>query len=573
MAQRNKLRREFIVKDTSGNIVEVADDLAVDVTLAGPVVRSGGVCSGSGGTLQIAVWHPARVDSNHYVKVLTPAGVASASMRVTARTLDGGGIWRLDLENNNAGDITVATYDRLVIDALQGSRDGRPTLYKDDMSLGNVFSGSDYLASGEVALGLEGVLELYTDEWDVDLRLMQKTPPFTHYGYITDSGVGGRRPEINVREFGAMTESSSSGVDSWPGIQSAILMAEDDQTDRSLIRIPAGIYYITGTIVVSEPNVEIIMDAGTKIRRHASWSGAADDPLLLIEGDEFRLKGGYWETGTGATSVGIRMNGASWCNIDTLIQGGGTGLIMNASNRNRLTLNMVSQNNYGIQLIKSNYNEFIAPNFYGCGDVQGDAAVLFTYDGSDFSLRNKFIGGHWENCKTDILIEGDAAGADRIDGVYLIGCDFMNTSYESIEAEYARNITVDDACRFHNCSTVGGLGAIAILNGVDGFKYHGHISNGLKGIYVSGNSVNVDNVIIGGYVQAATTYCVRVQNCDLADVKGGSFHGTTYGLYFDDTVLAGSVTDNTGSGASAGIYVETTGGGGYLVEVAHNREV
>ena len=590
MAQMNKIRHEFIERDTFGNITVYASDLSVDIRLAGALCPIGQTI-GIGATYNLAVDNPGRVDTGHVVKIWDPSVKAfvSGQFNVTNRYVSGG-VWYLSLANGTGSAVTFSAGDRLVIDPDASTLEGRAAIWKDDT--GSVpFSAGDFTDSAapdalgvpsQALLANDGAIEFYTPEADVDLVVYDSTYT-TFQSLILDRATGGRRETINPLHYGAYLNSTS---DSWPGIQAAINDAQNDSVGKSVIHIPAGDYYISGQLNITGDNVEIWLDKDTVIYEHSSF---ASGQMFYITGANCVIRGGAIHTdaatygitvnGTGATIEGVTLVNDNAAAAGIYVLSGKTKCDIVACELSYFV-------NYGVIVETSDY---ITVRDCHLHDTIGTSGIYVGAGAGTNSFHCDIVGNQINSIDgTGIHVLGNAATG----GTYQIcvaGNRLYNCGGYGIHTTSLRGFTIVGNAIYGNGGSYSG-------SGLD--DQHGiYLYNSLRGA-VSANLVQVpngDGIAIEGlssgsiaehisvlgnvitYPAQAGITASYISELVLSSntISGANLDGIELGTSADNVIVVGNILEGTLDAlAIGGTYydLDITAGAG-TVEVGHNIEV
>ncbi len=565
MSQRNKFRREFITKDGNGNIIDVPDDLIAGVLLVGAAIRDPDTIV-NGGTEWVTLYHPGRIKPQHSVFIYSssaqetyPIGdTPKQSLFVQATRLNGT-IWEAQLINNSGADISFSGGDRLVLNEAS-SENAYATLFHYDTATAEKSNPHTVV---------EGVLDFFTNETDVDIRLYASTG--TEFGYLLDMHTGGRRLFINPADWGA----AGDGVtDDTVALQQAINYAEDNQNRKVTIKVSAGTYLISSTLLLTDDTLEWHMDNGASL---LAAPGFSDSFMMSVLGDDVVIYGGELD-GDGAAPYGIEITGDR-CSVDKLR---GVDLLV-ASIRSRVCTGTrifdvrTLGGSYGV-LIDGSTNAQVL--FCSIRDmaVAGVIVIQTAGDSQDIEISQNYIDGTGSGADADgVYVGGLIADQSNIDGVIISNNRISNVDGKGINAKNATLVSVDHN-KLRNIGGAPASGSNHAIN-LDGCIASHALFNTIK--VVNGRGINVigtDNVaarnsVIGNTVTSAEFAGLNVANSEdfkfaLNDFQGNALDG---GATFEVLLAADTLRSIIGLNTIGTGGLDIAAGATY--EIGHNWEL
>jgi len=580
MAQRTKVRREFITRDANGNITTVSDDLAVHILKTGAVIAAGSGTIAVSSTDVLDVPHPGRLAVGHRVFIVDSTGVASGvSFEITVITVTAG-VWKITLNDDTGTGGSYSVNDKLVVDPARSTGTGIGSPYceirKDDMGTYN-FGAADMLNSVAPnsttgvptdALIVEtppldgsttGVMEFWTPEASVDLWLVKQSDS-TVLGYILDAESGSKRAAHNTDYYGAVTVAAT---DSWTQIQAAILAAESSNGELRRVHIPGGTYEVSQPLVVSQPEVMVTMDEGTIIKAHSSWAAAAI-PLFDLQANDVTMQGGELQAAAGELCIQIAGQRAHITGVECST--GDRGIVfLSASDRAWITgcyiHAMTGEGIYGkgCDYISIDNNQFI-------GNLQSHIRFDHNSGGVDafqLAITNNKIKGSASS--GGIYLDGDVASTIDINDVIIEGNQIDAVTSNGIYAQDLKYLTIANNS-IANCSSSG-----MVIDGViTGSVYNNHVrNNGTRGILVTGAFANnVDIAVQNNQVYLNTSEGIKVSFCTGGIVSGNISRDN---LASNDFYLLNNFTNGSFIGNNStvgGVNLEA----GIVIEQGHNTE-
>ena len=557
MSQRRKVRREFVERDGNGNITRIADNVAVYVMEVGAEFKASGTITSTPANFETV--HPGRVDAGSQCFILRSDGtMESGTIQCDSRTLNGSGIWVLELKTISGGDVGVSAGDRLVHTNTGTNRFA--TLYTSD-TRDSLFSGTRFVdssstdpPSGALKVDDNGVLEFYTDETDVDMVVVDADDVSVRYGVISDTFTGRTEDTIVPGDWGDQVNEAG---DSWPAIKTAIEYAEDERDRRVVLHIPAGTYRISGPLTINESGVELWMDKDTTIAAHSSWS-SVNRALIEVTGTRVSIHGGVLAVPD--NNSGIELVDADSSDINGVrFQGGSSGIQVKSSDA--VVINQCEfygQSVYGIFMSGSSGCHFINNHFYESG---GPAAVYVVPNGvvtrnnivSDniFRAANSTSTG-WAIWLNALDTSPTLARANTIDG---------NNIDSYGDGGILVNYTADTHITNNTISFVGGTNSGA-RDLKDGIRLNSPLA-----CVISGNTVQQCN----GKGLSMSDPDAGADSCEGCVVTGNNFRNNAeegiYAYYSDRCIINGNyvVANSSGAAATFDIDLGTAFADGILV--------